>query len=261
MRQATALLVLGTVLSAGCAGVPHRVSCTPVVTAEQRGMIFVANGAGGWHATSDTLHEAVTAEHVPLGVTAVEWSHGQGRFLADEMDAPYAREAGAQLAAQIAAYLSSYPNGDVYLVGHSAGSAVVLSAAAHLPAGSVERVILLAPSVSADYDLRDALRATRSGIDVFYSRRDRAYLGVGVAIVGTADGCWGCAAAGRVGFRPVIETPADKQLYAKLHQHGWDEQIAWTGNHGGHYGCHEAKHVRAYVLPLLHGSLVTSGAP
>jgi hypothetical protein len=72
-----------------------------------------------------------------------------------------------------------------------------------------------------------------------------------VAVVGTADGRWLSAAAGRVGFDPVIEAPADAALYARLRQHAWDPCIKWTGNRGGHYGSHQPAFLRAYVVPLL----------
>ena len=59
----------------------------------------------------------------------------------------------------------------------------------------------------------------RQGIDVFCSERDWVTLGVGVTIVGTTDRRW-AAAAGRVGFRPVLSGPQDEALYAKLPPRG-----------------------------------------
>jgi len=140
--------------------------------------------------------------------------------------------------------------GKVYLVGHSAGCAVILAAAEQLPPDSVDRIILLAPSVSMGYDLRSALRSAREGLDVFYSSRDYGYLGFCIAITGTADRKW-CPAAGRVGFCPPCPNSADAALYTKLRQHAWDPAVEWTGNHGGHYGSHHPQFIRAYVLPLL----------
>src|SRR5947207_2649584 len=80
------------------------------------------------------------------------------------------------------------------------------AAAEFLPPDSVERVVLLAPSVSAEYDLGPALACAREGIDVFHSGRDRAYLGLGVRLLGTADRHWSDA-AGRVGFRVPAACP------------------------------------------------------
>jgi pimeloyl-ACP methyl ester carboxylesterase len=236
---------------AGCAVTHHEVCAPPVLAAGQRGVIFCADGAGGWGATTAPLREAVAETHAPLAVERVEWSHGFLRVLADQMDCNHARAEGEALARRVAEYRRACPGGEVYLLGHSAGTEVVLAAAEALPPDSVDRIVLLAPSLSAGYDLRPALRAVRGGIDVFYSKRDWGYLGAGVTIVGTADGRWLTAAAGRVGFEPVIETPADAALYGRLHQHAWDACVRWTGNHGGHYGSHQPAFLRAYVLPLL----------
>jgi hypothetical protein len=97
-------------------------------------------------------------------------------------------------------------------------------------------VILLAPAVCVTYDLRPALRTARCGIDVFHSSRDRAILGLGMRIVGTAEG--GCrTAAGQYSFTPVLAGPADPALYGKLRQHPWAPAVQWSGNDGGHYGC------------------------
>src|SRR5205807_1552488 len=95
--------------------------------------------------------------------------------------------------------LTGREQGVIFAV-HSAGSAVCLAAAEALPPDSIERIILLSPSIASDYDLRPSLRSAREGIDVFCSRLDIWQLGLGVALVGTADGCRGCDAAGRVGF-------------------------------------------------------------
>jgi hypothetical protein len=119
-----------------------------------------------------------------------------------------------------------------------------------LPPDSVERMVLLAPAVSATYDLRPALASCRRGVDVFYSGRDWAALGIGTALVGTADRRWS-AAAGRVGFRPVADCPGDQALFARLRQHPWHPCVTWAGNAGGHYGGYQPAFLRAYVLPLL----------
>src|SRR5262249_25519445 len=125
--------------------------------------------------------------------------------------------------------------------------------------GSVDRIFLLAPSVSLVYDVRPALQCARAGMDVYFSRCDRV-LGLVETFVGTSDRYW-CPTAGRVGFRPAVCSVADAALYTKLRQHAWDPSVAWTGNSGGHYGAHELGFLRAYVLPLLHRSACVSCSP
>ena len=249
-------------LLAGCcaAGVPAEVSCRCAYPARPaalaapgpsvEGVVFVANGSGDLRNLSANLSHVVTETATPLQIETMPWSHGRGRFLADHLDHCNHRVQGRHLASQVVAYRQSHPGRPVYLVGHSTGCAVILAAAEGLPVDGVDRVILLAPSVCVSYDLRPALRSARAGIDVFYSREDVAILGLGMHVVGTAEG--GCrSAAGVRGFNPVIACAADAALYKKLHQHPWGPDVAWSGHDGGHYGSNQTGFLRAYVLPLL----------
>ena len=217
-------------LLAGCAAQPTRVeSYAPPTPA--RGIVLVAEGAGGYQNAPRAITGAVDALHLPLYVRSIGWTHGVGFGLADVVDAPYAHCQGRLLADEIGRYRTTCPGVPVYLVGYSAGAAVALAAGEWLPPDSIERIVLLAPAVSADYDLRCPLASARCGIDVFFSTNDRWWLGLGSAIVGTADGKRD-APAGRVGFR----CPGDAALAHRLHQHPWDTNVAWTGNDGGHTG-------------------------
>jgi pimeloyl-ACP methyl ester carboxylesterase len=236
-------------LAAGCASTRQPVppcGCT----APNADIVFVADGSGDYRTTSKGLCEAVSACGTPLTVETFVWSHGYGRMLIDHTDHCNHLEEGQRLAGIVATVRQSCPERGVYLVGHSSGSAVVLAAAEAAPPGSIERVVLLAPAVACDYDLRPALRSVRQGIDVFISRRDIGALGVGTGVTGTSDRRWS-AASGRVGFAPILTCPGDELLYAKLRIHPWDRCVVWTGNRGNHYGTLEQGFLRAYVLPLL----------
>jgi pimeloyl-ACP methyl ester carboxylesterase len=215
-------------------------------------VVFVANGSGDARTVSTNLGQAVAEAAAPLQVETFVWSLGYRRYLADHTDHANHLAQGRRLAAQVAAYRQGCPGQQVFLVGHSAGCAVVLAAADLLPPDGVDRIILLAPSVCVTYDLRPALRAARCGLDVFFSNRDRVILGLGMGILGTsARGCR--TAAGQYGFTPVIACPGDAALYGKLRQYPWDPSIQWSGNNGGHYGSIQVGFLRAYVLPLLDG--------
>jgi pimeloyl-ACP methyl ester carboxylesterase len=234
----------------GCAITRHE-AYTPRCPTCIRGVVFVVDGAGGFGATSAAFARAVDEAGLPLQVEEVDWTHGPGRVLADQTDSEHSRAEGCRLASRIAMQRQSYPSGKIYVIAHSAGSAVALTAAESLPANTLDRIVLLSPAVCAYHDLRPSLRSSREGIDVFYSDRDRNFLGFWTAVLGTADGEYDCPAAGRVGFAPIVATPEDAALYAKLRQRGWTPQVAWTGNRGGHYGGYQPGHLRAYVLPLL----------
>jgi pimeloyl-ACP methyl ester carboxylesterase len=206
-------------------------------------------GAGGFPSITGTFQRVVEDAALPLVVEHFEWTHGYLRVVADHVDVEFAREQGRRLAERICTLKRECPGRAVYVVGHSAGASVALAAAEALPPGMLDRLVLLAPAVSAMYDVRPALAATSRGMDVYFSYRDWAALGIGTALLGTADRCWG-PAAGRVGFWPAPGSAGDA-LYAKLRQHPWDPCVAWAGNSGGHYGTYQPAFLRAYILPLL----------
>jgi pimeloyl-ACP methyl ester carboxylesterase len=243
---------LAVLLCTGCIGLPARTntSVTAARVAPPQAVVFVADGAGGFKAASTSMRCTVEADNVPLRVETFDWTHGHFRVIADQVDRDHARREGLELAAKVCALEQSCPGVPVFLVGHSAGSAVVLAAAEALPPGSVDRIVLLAPAVSTDHDLRPALACARRGVDVFYSKNDVFYLGVFVTLLGNADRERD-AAAGRVGFRPTIACPQDAALYAKLRQYPWEPGLNSVGNYGGHYGAYQPDFLRAVVFPLL----------
>lgn len=242
--------LLGVVLfAAGC--VSSRQPVPPCgCIAPNADVVFVADGSGDYRTTSKAVGEAVSVSGVPLRVETFVWSHGYGRLLVDQVDHCNHLEQGRRLAALITAEKQNCPERRVYLVGHSSGTAVALAAAEAAPPGSIERVVLLSPAVSHAYDLRPALRTVTQSIEVFISRRDIGALLIGTGIVGTADRRF-AAAAGRVGFTPVLACPGDELLYTKLRIHPWDRCVAWSGNHGSHYGTLEPGFMRSYIVPLL----------
>lgn len=236
--------------AAGCAA-PQYCPLAPLAPTE-KAIIFVADGAGDFLKAADNLTELVCAAQLPFRVVAFDWSHGFCRVIADQTDYCYARCQGRCLAGEILKVRQTRPDVAIYVIGYSAGSGVALAAAEHLPPNTIDGMVLLSPSISHCYDLRPSLQAVRGHIDNFYSCHDLCCLGLGTAILGTADRLW-TAPAGRVGFSPCAATPAEMALYGKLRQHPWHPCIAWTGNMGGHYGVYHKQFLDAYVLPLLCG--------
>jgi hypothetical protein len=243
------LLLLLLPLLCGCAGVPTRIE-SQVPPGGPRGIVLVADGAGAYQTASRTIAGAVDALGLPLYVRSFDWTHGRGQALADIVDYPYARCQGRRLAEEVVRYRRGCPNVPIYLVGYSAGTGVVLAAGEYLPADTLERIVLLAPAVSACYDLRGALASARQGVDAFTSERDTGWLGFGTGLVGTTDRTRD-PAAGRVGFRPPVLSPCELFLAARLHQHPWDPSLVWTGHEGGHADSLQLIHLKLFILPLL----------
>jgi pimeloyl-ACP methyl ester carboxylesterase len=250
MSRHPRVLVLFGVLAAGSGCAVNRPFVVYVPPPGPTDIVFVANGSGDYRSTSSALAEAASADSLPLRIETLVWSHGYRRIVVDHLDYDNLVVQGQRLAGMIVAQRQACPAQAVYLVGHSTGCQVILTAAEAAPPGSVERIVLLAPAVSEEYDLRPALRCARQGIDVFTSRRDIGALGVGTGIGGTADRRWS-PAAGRVGFAPVVTSPCDQELYARLRIYPWDPCLDWSGNTGGHYGTLKQTYLRTYVMPLL----------
>ena len=159
-------------------------------------------------------------------------------------------ERGRELAGVVLAQKQAQPNLPVSLVGHSAGSFVVLVAAEQLPPDTLERIVLLSPSVSSGYDIRPALHAARDGMDVFYSKNDRVWLGL-------------LHGAGRhVRRRPA--KPPSRPFRLRAEARPWrgaavrqaaairmEHVMEQVGNDGGHYGAYQPGHLRRFVLRCL----------
>jgi len=244
------MIVTFPTVGVGCATLGNDAYKAARPSGSPHGIVYVADGAGDFRATSEALRSVLAENGVPLEVRTVLWSHGYFRVAADQLDEAHAQMEGWRLAELIAAERRAHPEEEIYLLGHCAGCGVVLAAGETLPPQSINRIILLAASMPTNYDLRRALRCCREGIDSFYSTRDRWCLGVWLRL-GVIAGARYTPAAGRFGFHPVIESSQDAVYYSRLHQHPWQPEWEWAGNNGGHYGCYQPEFLRLFILPLL----------
>jgi Alpha/beta hydrolase family len=211
-------------------------------------VVFAVDGSGWLRGIGDDLRRALAEARMPIEVESFTWSHGPGRVFSDLHGHEHQKAKGLELADLILAHHKLCPTGKVYVVCHSSGAAVVLAAAQHLPAASVERMVLLAPALAPTCDMRPTLRCVRRGIDSFHSPTD-VIGGFVLAVIGNADGHFQ-SSAGCVGFTPADDDP----LYTELRQHAWDWEMSKTGYYGGHFGCTRGGFLRAYVVPLLAGN-------
>src|SRR5215207_6842039 len=139
MRKPLFACLLVTV--AGCASAAPRPNVThpPMPpAAPAKAVVFVANGSGDFRTVTANLNEVVAGQRVPLQIETVTWSRGFGRYLTDHVDHANQLDEGHRLACRVAAYRQAYPGRKVYLIGHSAGCAVVLAATELLPPNSVD---------------------------------------------------------------------------------------------------------------------------
>ena len=215
------------------------------------GMVFVVGGVGGWDPLGPSVEWAVPQVGISAEVHDFVWTHGLGRVFADLQDIRYLQDRGQELAKAVMRVKQANPKRPVYLVGKSGGSEIVLTAAAHLPPATLERIILLSPAVAPERDLRPALRATKHEIVCFHSRWDRWILRWGTTWFGTADRYYG-ASAGLDGFlMPDGLSLADRLLYRRLVQIPWRPRMMLEGDFGRHYGNSNPLWVRNELTPWL----------
>jgi pimeloyl-ACP methyl ester carboxylesterase len=235
------VLILSMVECSSCRadGAPSLTNAIPST------VVFVANGSGDQDYVSDAMCSLVRNNHLPLCIRRVAWSR-TGFGTLDLHDKAGQKLAAQRLAASVLLERSTSPQIPICLVGHSAGAHVVLAAAEQLPAGTLERIVLLAPAVSRHYDLRPALRATCKGIDSYYSKTDCILMVVETVCL-TADG-HKAITAGRVGFAPAC---FDDPLFRKLRQYPYAPCMKQLEHGGGHYGWTRPPFLLSFVVPLL----------
>jgi pimeloyl-ACP methyl ester carboxylesterase len=193
----------------------------PAEALPRAGVVLVVGGVGGLDPLNLFAPLTLPRSGVRHELRNFPWTHGKCLILRDLQDTRYLLARAAELAEEIRKIKSAEPDRPVYLMGHSAGAAVSLAAAEQLPPCTLERIILLSAAVSPDYDLQQALRATRREIISFNSCCDVFMLGFGTWQFGTADRVYG-PAAGRSGFRPPSDLDADGRcLYSRLVQVNW----------------------------------------
>ncbi len=204
MKCLVAASVLTTCILAGGCG--SSVDTMPDEIARiGRGLVVILPGIEGKGISSASIREGLIEGGAVQRIETFEWGMpvpGLGMAF-NQMDVARNRDQAEKLAIRIYEYQRAYPGRPIFLVGHSGGSGVAVFALEALSrlreAKPVTGAILIAASLSADYDLRPALKNTQYGIVSVSNPFDLAVLGIGTAAMGNVDGTRS-ASAGRTGF-------------------------------------------------------------
>jgi pimeloyl-ACP methyl ester carboxylesterase len=197
------------------------VAC-PTHPLDGRTFVFVANGSGGGTSMGDTLRDISEESRNGLIVINVNWSR-KGSVPGDHWDSEGQLLAAARLADRIQIMRAYCPHSRFIVIGYSSGTRVAIAAAETLPPGTLDRLVLLASSVSAYYDLQRAQIGTCGGIDSFFSTEDNV-LALAEDNYGTADGQKG-PMAGRIGFRSACGPQCG------VRQYRWRPAYGGEGDH------------------------------
>jgi len=210
-------------------------------------LLILIEGAGDFQAVARVLEKSLDLLPPNTELQRFHWSHGYLRIVADQTDLPHISDNGEKLASSIRLIQKRNPDAEINILAHSAGTSVALAGVSLLNENSIERVILLAPSVSKDYPIIPAIAAVKDSIHVFYSHEDKFN------------------AAGRYGFKPVTRNREEELLVAtKLKQYAWKPEDVLIGNNGGHYGAYGQPYMDKKVIPLLFNNQptrITSAMP
>jgi predicted alpha/beta hydrolase family esterase len=154
-----------------------------------------------------------------------------------------------KIAELLAAHASVDPDSTIYLTAHSGGCAMAVWALEQLPPNvKVQSVLLLAPALSPEYDLSNALRHVNDKMIVFTSKLDTIVLFTGTKLFGTMDG-QRVPAAGFGGF--VMPPGADSAQYRKIHQYPYRHSWEQYGDYGEHIGATAPLFAQWVIAPLM----------
>ncbi len=159
------------------------------VTEERKvnGLVIILPGIEGISRANMNIRKGLLQAGVDQAIMIYSWN--RPGVLVNQVDFVGNRIAGAFVARVIKQYQDLYPGKPVHVIGHSGGGGVAVFAAESMGnEGQVDGLILLAASISKNYNLTKALRNTRDGIVNFYNPSDSALLGTGTTLMGTVDG-------------------------------------------------------------------------
>lgn len=210
------------------------------------GLILVLPGIDGWSLFNRGIAPGLRAGGVAGEIRFYDWTRGFPHMLGNLRDRRLHDEQAALLAEQILRYRRRHPDAPLWLIGHSGGAALLLLTLARLRGSTtVTGAVLLAPAISAEYDVEAPLATTERGIWNFRSWGDLT-LGA-TLLLGNVDGPRSFA-AGLRGF--MIQDPRPGP---QLHDVPWTPAMLRQGHLGGHFGCVNRFFIRRHVAPLLAG--------
>jgi pimeloyl-ACP methyl ester carboxylesterase len=249
MRRVALFGLLMLMLSAGLVGCGGEASTHYVTDVrKENGLVIILPGIEGESQFNHNIRRGLVSAGCFRAMPIYNWGvpiPGVG-LLVNQTNAIGNRLAGANIARMIENYQDTYPGRPVFLIGHSGGGGVAVFAAEELAEGrTIEGLVLLSASISANYNLSKALGKCSNGVLNVYNREDTGLLGVGTTIMGNVDGGHG-ASAGLTGF--------DKP-YPRLYQIEVTPSMTYVSGGGAHDAATRPAFVSAYVAPWVLSSI------
>ena len=228
-----ALACLFAVMAQGCVTIPKH----PMTLTNEDAIIFVQGTSGPVRWGDRQLAEAMDKTACPARLVVHQWHESRPPcyIVCNEKEYALVQEAAHNLRRIIMDLRRGNPDAEVHVAAQSAGCEVTRLALAGLEDDmSVDSVLMVAPSVSPEAPLGDALCHVRGKVAYTTSSMD-VLMWAGTALLCTTDQKK-CSAAGYSGFRPPKDAPHEVvALYReKLRRTRWKPEYiryGWTGDH------------------------------
>lgn len=208
--------------------------------------VFYLDGAG-WYSSAASVENGLRNAGFKGHFENFSWSAYLGPAH-DHLVTAKSKQIALRLAREITVTSRRNPKDKLYVMGLSAGTAVVLSALEQLPDDvQIEDVVLFSPSVSSRHDLRRALQRVHRNIYATCSRND----GILPGLMVNADGVGG-RPAGISGF--VIPPGKESRAaapYERVVNLPWRPayiSFDWTG---GHAAVTHSRFVESVIAPRI----------
>jgi len=218
-----------------------------------QGYTIVLPGIWGSAPLDHGIVKGLVDADVPSTIELYDWTEGPLLLVYNLRALAHNRIEATKIAGKIVAYQDRFPGRPVNVIGYSGGAGVAVLALECLPPGRrVRSVILLAPTLAPDYDLRGALAHADLGVHSFHSPADAPILMVLTTAFGTMEGRH-TLAAGAVGFsvpQGVTENQRD-QYTARVSQQAYSLDMLASGHPGGHFGWTSRAFVAKWIAPLV----------
>ena len=220
-------------------------ACGGIACSEARPMpsAFYCDGAG-WYSSASSVRRGLRAAGYKGRFHNYAWSSFLGPTT-DHLITARSNLVARGLARRVEDARRAAPHEPIYMLGLSAGTAVILNAIEQLPAGiHVDHVVLFSSSVSASRDLGPVMAHVTGRLYATTSPHDQILK----AIVTNADGGSG-PPAGLDGFRAGGRSGAD--AYARVFNIPWRASYLQYDWDGGHTTATRADFVQHVIAPRL----------
>lgn len=211
-----------------------------------KSIVYFCDGAG-WYAGSSSVQSGLRQAKFDGEFERYGWSTLLGPGT-DHLIAARNQGVARGLAKRIQKFHNQHPQADIFVMGLSAGTAVVLHAIEQLPPSvKVKHVVLLSSSASANHDLTAAMQRVSGCLYNTVSRSDAILNSLGV----NADGRDG-SPAGSTGFRRPRKRKSETiAAYRRVVNLPWKPAYLAYDWDGGHVAATNPKFIRAVIAPRL----------